>query len=79
MSIQLAEMEVRLFFHNFDASSPASDFAVRLDGFNPTNIYADGRIELQRSPTWSRLRTAEHHTNFFSELVDEDNNGFGFI
>ena len=49
----------------------SDDFLAFLDLVRAADVDADGRIELQGPAAGGRLRVAEHHTNFLTNLVDE--------
>ena len=54
-------------------------FLAVLDGLDPPDIDASGRIELESTAAGSHLRTPEHHPDLLPELIDEDRRRLGSI
>src|SRR3954462_3129674 len=50
--------------------------AVRRAG--AADVDADGSVELEGAAAGGGFGVAEHHANFFADLVDEDHGAFGF-
>ena len=48
-----------------------------LQGLLPTHIQTNGRIKLQCTSAGSSLRTAEHHADLFTQLVNKDHGTIG--
>ena len=61
-----------LVLDHFHLHARADDFLAFLDLVGATDVEADGGIELQGPAAGGGLGVAEHHTNFLTNLVDEN-------
>src|SRR5437764_1052708 len=57
---------------DFHLRAIAHDTIAVLDRADAANVETKRRIEFQRAAAASSLRTAEHHADFFANLVNED-------
>ncbi len=67
-------------FHDAGTGAGAGavgDFAF-LDRLRAANVDADGGIELERATAGRGFGVAEHHDDFFANLIDEDDGGAAF-
>src|SRR5215472_818166 len=64
--------------HDFGASARADDPVAVLDGLDAADVHSHGGIEFQRAAAGGSFRIAEHHADFFANLVDEDEAGLRF-
>src|SRR5205807_1969376 len=72
VEFRFAERGCDFVLHHFAARSRTHDLVAFFDRLHAPDVHAHGRIKLQRAPSRGRLRIAEHHANFFANLVDEN-------
>ena len=72
VELGLFERRGELVLDDLDAGAVAHRVGAVLEGLDAADVQADRRVELQRLAAGGRLRRSEHHTDLFSELVDED-------
>src|SRR5262245_44242741 len=65
-----------LVLHDLHARAAADDGVTVLDARDAADVETHRRVELQRAAAGGRLRVAEHHADFFAQLVDENEAGF---
>src|SRR5450755_3585929 len=75
VELGFAERCRNFVLHHFYPSARTSDHIAIFNGCDAPNIDADRRIELERFAASGRLGIAEHHTDFFANLVDKDQAG----
>ena len=73
----MLERRSHFVLDDFDPRPVADDIATGLDGFALADFHADRSVEFQGPAASRRFRVAEHDADFFAELVDEDDDGFG--
>src|SRR5206468_9187099 len=61
-----------LVLHNLDLHSGADHFFAFFDLRHAANVDAHRGVELEGAATAGGLWVAEHHTDLFADLVDED-------
>ena len=61
--------------HHFRARARADHSVAFLDRLDSANVHANRGVEFQRAPAGGRFRVAEHHADFFANLVDENQAG----
>src|ERR1017187_7954522 len=71
VELGFAERRCGLVLHDFYPGARAHHLVAILDGANSADIDAHRRVKLQRAPAGCGFRVAEHHANFFTDLVDE--------
>src|SRR5437763_4124604 len=79
VELRLTERRRHLVLHDLDARAIADDLGGVLDRLDAADVEPHRRIELQRAPTRRGFGRAEHHTDFFAQLVDEDADGVRLV
>src|ERR1035437_9355501 len=78
VELHLGERRGDLVLHDFDLGAVADDLALGcLDLFLAADVDADRGEEFQRAAAGRRLGVAEHHADFFANLVREDAHALG--
>src|SRR3954463_5977152 len=70
-----AEGRSDFVFHHFAARTRTNHAIAFFDRLNSPDIQPDGRIKFERTAASGRFRIAEHHSNLFTNLVDENQAG----
>src|SRR5581483_1158367 len=76
IELRLPERRGALVLDDFDFDAGADDFLPFLDLIGAADVEAYGGVELQGAAAGGRFRVAEHDTNFFTDLVDENHARF---
>ena len=79
IELRFSEGGRNLILNDLDPSAIANIGIAVFNAGDAANIDAHRRIEGQGPTAGRRLRTTEHDTDLFSQLVDKDDDGFGFI
>ncbi|MNC21887.1 hypothetical protein D3C75_698740 [compost metagenome] len=66
-------------FNDFNAGFTPHHVITIFHCANTTDIQTDRSVELQRVTTGSGFWVTKHHTNFHTNLVDEDKQGIGLL
>ena len=79
--VELRDSERRryLVLDHTGANATADHFGPFLDCLHPTQVYANGAIELERPTAGGDFRAAEHDADFLAKLVDKDDGGVGAV
>src|SRR5439155_2504947 len=72
-----AEWGCALVLQDLDAGPIADRVGAVLERLDPAHVQPDRGVEVERLAAAGRLRTSEHHTDLFPQLVDEDRGGLG--
>ena len=72
-----AERRCYFVFHHFYFRGVANDFFFVFDAASAANVEAYGRIKFQRVAARRCFRVAEHHADFHTDLVDENDGAIG--
>ena len=66
-----------LILYNFDSCSVSDYFSALFDLFNSANIQSYGRIEFECTTACCCFRTAKHHSDLLTQLINKDNRTVG--
>src|SRR5207237_96437 len=70
-----AEWSCDLVLNDFDSGSGAGHHIAFFDCGDAANVHADGGVELQSAATGGGFGIAEHHADFFADLINKDQAG----
>src|SRR5260370_6824810 len=72
VEFSLAERSSSLVLHNFNPGAGADYDVAFFQGLDAADIHAHGRIKFEGAAAGGGLWIAEHHSDLFTDLVDED-------
>ncbi len=78
VELRLFEGRRHLVFDHLHADTTADDFLPLFDGFDPADIQADRRVELECIAAGGRLGIAEHYAELHADLIDKNDRRLRF-